>query len=248
MKSFGLTDKGKVRAENQDCFLLELCPDQNCLIASLCDGMGGASAGEVASALCNKTFVGKVFEKLCACKGKRPNYRQILQSSCVETNGVVYEYSRFSEEFHGMGTTLVGGVIKDNGNGYIINVGDSRAYLLQPKKDVIRQISQDHSLVAELVRFGAITPEEARDHPRKNVITRALGTEAETDPDFFSFRLGFGDLLLLCSDGLSNEIRDEEMLAESKEHGDPEALCRRLMELALERGAKDNVTVVVAAR
>ena len=248
MKSYGLTDKGKVRAENQDCFLLELCPEQKCLIAVLCDGMGGASAGEVASELCSKTFVGKVFEKLCACGGKRPNYRQILQSSCAETNGVVYEYSRFSEEYHGMGTTLVGGVIKENGTGYIINVGDSRAYLIQPKKDVISQISQDHSLVAELVRFGAITSEEAREHPRKNIITRALGTESEMDSDFFPIRLGAGELLLLCSDGLSNQIRDEELLEEAKTHGEPEALCRRLMEMVLERGAQDNVTVVVVAR
>lgn len=248
MKSFGLTDKGKIRAQNQDCFLLELCPDQNCLIVSLCDGMGGANAGEVASALCNKTFVSKVFEKLCACKSKSPRVSQILQSACVEANAAVYEYSRFHEEFLGMGTTLVGGVIKDNGTGHIINVGDSRAYLIQPRKNEIRQISQDHSLVAELVRFGAITPEEAREHPRKNVITRAVGTEAETDPDVFSFKLGSGELLLLCSDGLSNQIRDEEMLEEAKTNGDPESLCRRLMDMVLGRGAQDNVTVVVVAR
>jgi protein phosphatase len=147
-----------------------------------------------------------------------------------------------------MGTTLVGGVIKDNGSGYIINVGDSRAYLLKPKKGEIRQITQDHSLVAELIRFGAITPEEARNHPRKNVITRALGTEAQMDSDFYSFKLGAGDLLLLCSDGLSNQVRDEELLEEAKSHKEPDELCRRLMEMVLERGAKDNVTVVVVTR
>ena len=248
MKSFGLTDKGKVRAENQDCFLLELCPEKDCLIAVLCDGMGGAKAGGVASTLCNKTFVGKVFEKLCSAKNRIPDYRQILQSSCRETNQVVYEYSRFGEEYHGMGTTLVGGVIKNGGNGYIINVGDSRAYLLQPKKGKIRQITRDHSLVEELIRFGAITREEAREHPQRNVITRALGTEAKMDSDYYSFRLGIGELLLLCSDGLSNTLRDEEILEHAKSCPEPEELCRSLMELTLARGARDNVTVVVVGR
>ncbi len=248
MKSFGLTDKGKVRADNQDCFLLELCPERDCLIASLCDGMGGAKAGGVASQLSNKTFVTKVYEKLCAASARQPDYREILQSSCSETNGVAYEYSKFSEEFHGMGTTIVGGVVKNNGNGYIINVGDSRAYLLSPRKDRIRQITRDHSLVQELLRFGAITEEEARLHPQRNIITRALGTEARVDSDYFSFRIGAGEFLLLCSDGLSNMLSDEEILEQSRRSADPESLCRSLMGLALERGASDNVTVVAVSR
>lgn len=248
MKSFGLTDKGKVRAENQDCFHLELCPEQELLIAALCDGMGGAKAGGLASSLSNKTFVSKVFEALVSSPAKQHDFRKLLKTACADTNGVTYEYSRFSEEFHGMGTTLVGGVIKQDGHGYIINVGDSRAYLISPKKGKIRQITRDHSLVEELVRFGAITPEEAREHPQRNIITRALGTEAKVDCDYFEFRLAPGELLLLCSDGLSNTMSDGEMLEQAKTFGEPEELCRRLMELALERGARDNVTVVCAAR
>ncbi len=248
MKSFGLTDKGKVREDNQDCFLLELCPEKNCLIASLCDGMGGAKAGGVASQLSNRTFVSKVFEKLCAATRRSVDYRDILQSSCSETNGVAYELSRFSEEYRGMGTTIVGGVIKNNGNGYIINVGDSRAYLLSPRSNRIRQITRDHSLVQDLIRFGAITEEEARKHPQRNIITRALGTDARVDSDYFSFRIAAGELLLLCSDGLSNMLSDEEILEQSKVNGDPESLCHSLMELALERGARDNVTVVAVGR
>ena len=248
MKSFGLSDKGKVRADNQDCFLLELCPEKDCLIAALCDGMGGAKAGGLASTLSNKTFVSKIYEKLCASPGKVQNYRSLLKAACSETNGVAHAYSHFSEDFRGMGTTIVGGVIKSNGSGYIINVGDSRAYLVSPKKDQIRQITRDHSLVEELVRFGAITREEARVHPQKNIITRALGTEEKVDADYFEFRLGAGELLLLCSDGLSNMLTDEEILAIAKETREPEPFCRKLMERTLETGALDNVTVVAVSK
>lgn len=247
MKSFGLTDKGKVRSENQDSFLLELCPEKDCQIAVLCDGMGGAKAGSIASTLATKAFAEKVFEKLCAAN-HTADIREILQRSASETNGVVYEFSRFSEDYNGMGTTLVGGVIKNNGSGYIINIGDSRAYLLDCRKGSIRQVTRDHSLVEELVRFGAITPEEARVHPHRNVITRALGTEQSVDSDYFSFRLHNGELLLLCSDGLSNMLSNEEILAEARKIPEPEPVCRALMALALERGARDNVTVVAVSK
>ncbi len=248
MKSFGLTDKGKVRAENQDSFLLELCPEKECLIAALCDGMGGARAGGVASSLSIKTFVGNVFEKLISEKSKTVDYRLVLQAACNETNEAVYDCAHSNEDYRGMGTTLVGGVIKDNGTGYIINVGDSRAYLLQPKKNKIRQITRDHSLVEELIRFGAITREQAKQHPQRNVITRALGTEPKMDSDYFTFRLSSGELLLLCSDGLSNLLTDDELLQQAQACSEPEELCRRLMDMALENGAHDNVTVVVVAR
>lgn len=248
MKVFGLSDKGKVREENQDCFLVERCPEQDCFIAVLCDGMGGAAAGGLASEISVRSFVSRVYEKLLANPGKAEDYRTLLKNCCSETNAVTFDTSRSSEEYRGMGTTLVGGVIKSRGNGYLINVGDSRAYLLQPKKDKIRQITRDHSLVQELVRFGAITPEEARLHPQRNVITRAVGTEGQVDADYYEFRLGPGELLLLCSDGLSNMLTDEEILAAAKAEREPEPLCRRLMEQALARGARDNVTVVALGR
>ena len=147
-----------------------------------------------------------------------------------------------------MGTTIVGGVIKNNGNGYIINVGDSRAYLISRRSKSIRQITRDHSLVGELLEAGAITAEQARSHPKKNVITRALGSEALVNCDYFTFSLQNGDLLLLCSDGLSNIVSDLEMLEYAKEFPEPEALCRALMSKALNRGARDNVTVVAVMR
>ena len=147
-----------------------------------------------------------------------------------------------------MVTSLVGGVIKSGGNGYIINVGDSRAYHISKRANSIYQITRDHSLVEELVEAGAITKEQARLHPQKNVITRALGSEAEVRPDYFEFTLQPGDILLLCSDGLSNMVTDLEMLEYAKEYQDPELICRALMSKALIRGARDNVTVVAVMR
>jgi protein phosphatase len=248
VKSFGLTDKGAVRKDNQDCFILEKCESKGCLIAALCDGMGGAKAGGIASQLANKAFVSYIYTKLDSTLRRNLDYKRILEDACAEANGVSYEYSHFDREFDGMGTTIVGGVIKSNGNGHIINVGDSRAYLISLRVSEIRQITRDHSLVGELVAAGAITPEQARNHPRKNVLTRALGSDPHVECDYYSFALAGGDLLLLCSDGLSNIVSDLEMLSCAKEFREPESLCRALMTKALNRGAKDNVTVVAVTR
>ena len=245
MKSFGLTDKGTVRRDNQDSFILEKC--RNKLIVALCDGMGGAKAGGLASQLSNKAFVAYLFARLTS-RVNRSDYRSMLEEAVAEANGVAYEYSHFSEEFSGMGTTIVGGVIKSNGNGYIINVGDSRAYLITRRGESIQQITHDHSLVEELLEFGVITPEQALTHPQRNVITRALGSDPTVQPDYFEFELQNGDVLLLCSDGLSNVLEDEELRRFAQERTDPEQLCRALMHTALERGARDNVTVVAVIR
>ena len=248
MKSFGLTDKGMVRKDNQDSFIIERCTARDCVIVSLCDGMGGAKAGGLASQLSNKAFVSYVFDKLSSRVRRSVNYRQILQDACVEANGVAFDYSQFSEEYTGMGTTIVGGVINANGTGYIINVGDSRAYHVSRRGNSILQITRDHSLVEDLVEVGVITREQARTHPQRNIITRALGSEAEVESDFFTFTLLNGDVLLLCSDGLSNTVTDEEILHCTKEQPNPEALCWTLMNLALERGARDNVTIVAVSK
>ena len=210
--------------------------------------MGGAKAGGLASQLSNKAFVANIFAKLTSRVNRVPNYREILQNACAEANGVAYEYSQFDEEFNGMGTTIVGGVIKANGSGYIINVGDSRAYHISRRGSSIYQITRDHSLVEDLLEFGAITKEQAKLHPQRNVITRALGSEAKVVSDYFEFSLQNGDVLLLCSDGLSNMITDLEMLDYAKEYPEPELLCRALMSKALNRGAKDNVTVLAVMK
>lgn len=244
MKSFGLTDKGMVRRDNQDSFIIEKVRTRDCLIVALCDGMGGAKAGGLASQIANRAFVSCVYGSLSA-RGIRPlDYEDILKNACREANGVAYEFSQFGEEFNGMGTTIVGGVILSNGIGHIINVGDSRAYLISGRSDAISQITRDHSLVEDLLEHGVITAEQAKTHPQRNIITRAVGTDSQVEADYFNFELSIGDVLLLCSDGLSNTISDEEMLEAAKQHREPEDLCRALMELALSRGARDNVTVL----
>ena len=248
MKSFGLTDKGIVRKDNQDCFIIEDCESQSCLVLALCDGMGGARAGEVASQLSNKAFVSHLYGRLTARIKKRIDYRELLNEACSDANGVSFEYSRFDEAFKGMGTTLVGGIIKYDGNGYIINVGDSRAYLITRHRHQIRQITRDHSLVEELLEHGSITAEQARTHPQKNIITRAVGSDAQVEGDYFHFLMRSGDILFLCSDGLSNTLTDPEILAMARANPEPEDFCAALMACALERGAKDNVTVVAVTK
>lgn len=248
MRSFGLADKGKVRKDNQDSFIIEKCDAKDCLVVALCDGMGGAKAGGLASQLSNKAFVSYIYAKLTSRVNRALDFQKILRDACTEANGVAYEYSQFDEEYNGMGTTIVGGVVKSNGNGYIINVGDSRAYHISRRLDCITQITRDHSLVEELVEYGAITKEQAKTHPQRNVITRALGSEAQVEADYFEFSLQGGDFLLLCSDGLSNIVSDEEILAYAKEYPEPELLCRSLMSKALNRGAGDNVTVLAVMK
>ena len=248
MKSFGLTDKGKFRKDNQDCYIIERCESQNCLVLALCDGMGGAKAGGLASQLSNKAFVSHLYGRLTARVKKRLDYEALLKEACSEANGVSFEYSQFDEAFNGMGTTLVGGILKYDGSGYIINVGDSRAYLISRRTHQIAQITRDHSLVEELLEYGAITEEEARVHPQKNIITRAVGAEARVEADYYRFKLRSGDILLLCSDGMSNVLTDREMLAFAEKYPDPEALCHQLMDSTLERDAKDNVTVIAVAK
>lgn len=248
MKSFGLSDRGKYRKDNQDSFIIERCEPGACLIVALCDGMGGAKAGGLASSLSNKAFASHIYAKLTSRTNRSPDYRKVLQGACAEANSVSYDYSQFDEAFNGMGTTIVGGVIKDNGSGYIINVGDSRAYHISRKSRSIYQITRDHSLVEDLVEYGAITKEQAKVHTQRNVITRALGSEAEVESDYFEFTLAGGDILLLCSDGLSNTVSDLEMLDYANEYQEPELICRALMSKALNRNVRDNVTVVAVMK
>ncbi len=242
MKSFGITDKGKVRSENQDSYIIENCDKRKSVVAVICDGMGGAKAGDLASRLSSKEFVGKIFESLVAPRFFIGNQEKLLRESCADANGVVYEYSRFDANYNGMGTTLVGGIISRR-KAYLVNVGDSRAYHLN--KVGIEQISRDHSYVEELVSMGAITREEAENHPKKNIITRALGVEKAVECDYYECPLKMGEAILLCSDGLSNMVTDKEMHDCYISESSPEEVCSKLMALALERGARDNVTVVL---
>lgn len=246
MNCFGLTDKGKTRNENQDSFLIEDCEKASCSIIALCDGMGGANAGGLASELSAKAFVNHVYHHLSTYPTRQTDYPRLMREACDEANGVAFAYSQFGDHLTGMGTTLVAAVLRRNGNGYVLNVGDSRAYQLH--RHSLKQITRDHSLVEELVEAGIITHEQARHHPQKNVITRALGSDREVDADIYTVNVALGDSLLLCSDGLSNIVPEDEITAVLSDSADAESACRDLMELALSRGAPDNVTIVVWKR
>ena len=245
MKWFGLTDRGKVRAENQDSFALEYIESRECLAAVLCDGMGGANAGSIASALASKTFINYLVDRIMASRAKNPDVKRHMLNACRKANDIVYSYSCFDSGYTGMGTTLVGALVMNN-NAVIANVGDSRAYLISKRK--ITQLTKDHSYVQVLVDKGIITPERAKHHPKRNVIMQALGSEDGVQCDIFTLKLGRGDRLLLCSDGLSNLLEDEMILQTALENKTPEAFCKKLIELALEAGANDNVTVVTVSR
>ncbi|MEG1632519.1 MAG: Stp1/IreP family PP2C-type Ser/Thr phosphatase [Oscillospiraceae bacterium] len=245
MNSFGITDRGKVRRENQDSFLIERIDSRGCLVAVLCDGMGGAKAGNVASDVAAKAFMTHAVTKLTASRLKRPDCAAIMTQACADANNMVYSYSCFDSEYTGMGTTMVAAVM-DESRTFVLNVGDSRAYKISRGRAT--QITRDHSLVQEMVDRGDITPEEARSHPRRNVITRVLGVDERVPCDIFAPKLMRGDMLLLCSDGLTNMLDDDELSAFAKSHGDPLSLGKALMGESLARGARDNVTIVLISK
>lgn len=233
---WGITDIGNVRSDNQDSYHCEQLDDQTAL-AVVCDGMGGARGGSVASSTAVAAFVEAV--KGAWADGER-NWPELMKQAVLYANETVHTMSMEHAEYRGMGTTLVAAVATPD-KIWAANVGDSRFYMLEEGE--ICRVSRDHSFVEDLVERGDITPEEARVHPKKNLITRALGVDREVRVDIFE-RGNHGGYLLLCSDGLSNMVTDEELRSQVVAE-DKNSCCQRLLALALERGAPDNVTVVV---
>lgn len=241
MDAWGLTDLGNVRKQNQDFYdIVTLNPNQ--LLLVVCDGMGGAKSGNVASRLATEVFVGEV-RRMAREDMNAGQIGQVLRDAVSLANQAVFEQSKVSSDFTGMGTTLVAAVLLPD-RAVIANVGDSRAYIFD--KDGIRFMTVDHSLVELMVRRGEITREQAKTHPSKNLITRAVGTEANVDCDLYNQELRPGDAVLLCSDGLSNEMADQEILFEVVHGVQKDGCCQRLLDIAKGRGAPDNVTVVLA--
>ena len=244
MKLFGVTDVGCHRKDNQDSYAFRELNDQAAVLV-VCDGMGGAQAGSVASAVAVEAFAAAVEEQFASGGPEDdPVWREdVLAHACERANRQVYDLARSNPEYQGMGTTLVAALALP-GESYVVNVGDSRCYLLE--NGMIRQVTVDHSLVQLLVDRGEITAEEARVHPRKNLITRALGVDSMVACDLLRVETGPGSRLLLCSDGLTNVLRDQVLLQTSVDEAEPEGLCRSLLSMTLEQGAPDNVTVVLA--
>lgn len=240
MQYWGLTDPGCVRAQNQDAYQLEQL-DRNTLLCVVCDGMGGAKSGNVASSLAVDVFAQEV-RRTWVPGMDREAVEQMLRGAVKLANFTVYDQAQTIEEFSGMGTTLVA-VMLQGKEAVIVNVGDSRAYGFN--RNGIRRITTDHSLVQMMVARGDLTPEQARVYPGKNYITRAIGTEPVVECDVFHVDLERGDCLLLCTDGLSNLLDDQEILFEVVHGVNKEQCCQRLLDIAKNRGAPDNVTSVM---
>ena len=240
MQSWGLSDPGCVRKQNQDAFLIEQI-DRNTLLCIVCDGMGGAKSGNIASTLAVDVFVQEI-RRCYKSSMDQEKIDQMLMSAVKLANFTVYDQSLQIEEFDGMGTTLVAVLIKGK-KATIINVGDSRAYSID--SDGIHQITKDHSLVQMMVDKGELTPERAKTYPGKNFITRAIGTEPIIISDLFHRNVVKGDFILLCSDGLSNMMDDQEILFEVVHGVNKQYCCQRLLDIAKNRGAPDNVTSVL---
>ena len=240
MQSWGLSDQGCVRKQNQDAYHIENL-DRNTQLCVVCDGMGGAKSGNIASSLAVDVFVQEVKRSWTASmdKGK---IEQMLRSAVKLANFTVYDQSMQFEDFDGMGTTLVAVLIRGR-HATVVNVGDSRAYLVD--RNGIRQLTKDHSLVQMMVERGELTPEMARTYPGKNLITRAIGTEPMVMCDVYHLELEKGDCLLLCSDGLSNMMDDQEILFEVVHGVNKQYCCQRLLDIAKNRGAPDNVTSIL---
>ena len=240
MKAWGITDTGNVRAQNQDYYAITPLGD-HALLAVVCDGMGGAKSGNVASRLACEVFTEEIQRSYKKDMTAQETER-VLRSAASLANVSVYEQSQLSEEFRGMGTTLVSVLLREK-EALVLNIGDSRAYYIDP--DGVRCVTTDHSVVQYMVSRGELTPEQAKNHPNKNLITRAIGPGNQVMADVFYLPVNSGDYFLLCSDGLSNQMADQEILFEVAHGVRQDDCCQRLLDIAKERGAPDNVTCVL---
>lgn len=237
MQFFSQIDIGKMRNSNQDaCFTGRLY--ENTLLVIVCDGMGGAKAGNIASETAVKSiseYVGKSFRKTM----QADDMAEMLKNALISANIEIYDMSRKNTEYSGMGTTAVIAIVQ-NESAVICHVGDSRAYLIN---DEITQLTKDHSIVQSLIESGKLTPDEAKAHPRKNVITKALGAEEDIVPDTVTVSLNTNDNLLFCTDGLTNFVETPDILKIFTTN-EINNVASTLVECANQNGGGDNITVV----
>lgn len=238
---FSKTDIGKVRKENQDAYFAGSISD-SAVFAVVCDGMGGANAGNVASEIAAKRiseYIVKSYRDSMTAEDIEKNVRNAVISANIE----LYDTAMNDPKLSGMGTTVVLALVKDE-TAVIAHVGDSRIYLVN---DQITQLTRDHSVVQSLIESGKITPEDAKYHPRKNVITRALGAEEDVTVDTCVFKVKSGDTLLLCTDGLTNFLDDSDILDIFK-NTDIAETADSLVKKANQNGGGDNITVVTVTK
>ena len=230
------TDKGSIRELNEDAYAYSTTKNGLFCVA-IADGMGGHNCGEIASRLAADETI-KYLSELDNISEE--NVQHILTNSIRMANEIIIDKSNESKERQGMGTTIVL-LCAINNKVYIEHVGDSRAYLI--RDDELTQLTKDHSYIEELVKIGYLNREEAEKHPRKNVITKALGSFEGCEPDFKEVLVMDNDIILLCTDGLTNMISNDEFADVVSKIKAPDRLCEKLVKLALKNGGKDNVTV-----
>ncbi len=233
MRSVAQTDVGRRRKVNEDRYAL--APELGLYLVA--DGMGGHTAGQVASELASEA----VLQAVRALAGAPQTLSEKLRAAVSAANREIFETAQAKPELAGMGTTLVA-LLAGEGRAALAHVGDSRAYLVRGEQ--IRQLTDDHSLVAELVRRRHISELAARDHPHRHVLTRALGVQRTVEPDLVELTPARGDTFVLCSDGLTGHLDDAEIGEVVSGAAELQAQCDRLVELANERGGEDNITVV----
>lgn len=241
MKIFAKTDVGKVREMNQDYYYISR-DDDDLKIFILADGMGGYKGGEIASKLATltaKCYIESNFEQI---EHSKEEILKLVKSAAEYANMVVYEKSKENKELEGMGTTLEIVVVFEN-RVYIGHVGDSRIYRIRDK--FMRKLTNDHSYVQKLVKDGTITKEEAEQHPKKNMLMKALGCTAFLEPDVMVKGFQKNDILVICSDGLTNMVSTEEIYEIIK--GDIYVAARDLIDRANQNGGLDNITVIILA-
>lgn len=238
MRFAGITNTGLVRDINQDSFRIIDRKGRNTpVFIILADGMGGHNAGELASGLAVEYAADKARNSRIAQR----NQAAFITETMNEANELVFEKSQEDIAHIGMGTTMIMAAVSD-GNLCVGHIGDSRVYLLRGEE--IERITTDHSLIEELVSSGAITREEAENHPSKNIITRALGCGPEISADIYNKKTKPGDIVLLCTDGLTNMVRENEIASILQGSENPEESCRMLIQKANEYGGEDNVTAI----
>lgn len=242
MKAYSITDTGQTRHMNQDYVY---CEEKNVgalpNLFIVADGMGGHNAGDYASRFCVEAFVQRIkTEYTIENTDKTPI--GMLSDALQYTNNLLLEEAKDKDELQGMGTTFVVASIYESLL-FVANVGDSRLYVI---RDTMDQITSDHSLVGEMVKNGELDPREVKNHPNKNIITRALGANTNVIPDYFEVELSAGDLVLMCSDGLTNMLDDEEIMKIIKESDyNLENAVKTLVNEANDHGGKDNISIII---
>jgi PPM family protein phosphatase len=228
-----VTDRGRKRPSNEDAFGYSVEDG----VYVVCDGMGGAAAGEIASSIA----LDEVLRLLCE-RDREASIPTVAEQAIVAANEAVFSRSQRNQNLSGMGTTLVALLVEET-QVWVLNVGDSRCYRLRAGR--LEQLTVDHSLVEEQVRLGRMSPAEALRSPMRNMITRALGTQTRVTPDCFQFQAEPGDIFLLCSDGLTREITDAQVQSVLSVNQPVADRCARLIEAAKKAGGHDNITAIL---